>query len=239
MKTINCYWELANLDCRVAEVSIETGDSFSEEILFDLEKNYDYIVLKFAVADYNHYLWATKHQYAFIETQLSLQKRMKDWHLSPADSRLLKNFSIMDVNDLSGLNKVLDKIDENMFTTDRIYLDPVFGPKYSTRRYKNWIRSAFERGASLQKFLFRNKEIGFGIARIEDNVMYGILGGLYSGMGLGIIAPTYPLLYEKKDFEWFRPKISMNNTPVLRLYNHFNFEITNVEYVFVKHISHI
>ena len=30
----------------------------------------------------------------------------------------------------------------------------------------------------------------------------------------------------------------MNNTPVLRLYNHFNFEIINTEYVFVKHIKH-
>lgn len=237
MKIIDCFWEQANLDCRVAEVSVTPNDELSEGTLLDLEKNYDYIVLKFAVADYSHYLWATKHQFAFIETQLTLQKRMKDWCLSPSDSRLLKNFSIVDVIDPSGLNDILDKIDENMFTTDRIYLDPAFGPQFSARRYKNWIRSAFEKGASLQRFLYRDKEIGFGIARIEDNVMYGILGGLYSGMGLGIIAPTYPLLYAKKDFEWFIPKISMNNTPVLRLYNHFNFEIINVEYVFVKHVQ--
>ena len=238
MKIVDCFWEKTNLDCRVAEVSATPDDDFSEETLSDLEKNYDYIVLKFAVADYKHYLLAAKHQYAFIETQLTLQKRMKDWCLSPSDSRLLKDFSIEDVSDNSKLLEILDKIDGNMFTTDRIYLDPEFGPKYSTQRYKNWIKSAFEKGASLQKFLYRNKEIGFGIARIEDNVMYGILGGLYSGMGLGIIAPTYPLLYQKKDFEWFRPKISMNNTPVLRLYNHFKFEIINTEYVFVKHIKH-
>lgn len=238
MKIVDCFWEQTNLDCRVAEVSVETGDNFSEEILFDLEKNYDYIVLKFTVANYNNYLLATKKQYSFIETQLSLQKKMKDWNLNQSDSRLLKNFSIMEVKEQSDLSKILNKFDESMFTTDRIYLDPLFGPQYSVRRYKNWIQSSFEKGASLQKLFYRNKEIGFSIARIEDRVMYGILGGIYEGQGLGIITPCFPLLYAKKDFDWFKPKISMNNTPIVRLYNHFNFEITNVEYVFVKHIHH-
>lgn len=238
MRITDCIWEHENLGCRVAEVSIANNDIFPTELLSDLENNYDYIVLKFAVANFQNYILATERKYVFVETQLSLQKNIKNWNLSQSDSRLLKNFSLAEVNSQLELDGVLSKINEFMFITDRIYLDPKFGPAYSARRYKNWIRTSFEKGASLQKLYYRNNEIGFSIARIEDNNLHGILGGIYEGNGLGIIVPCYPLLYPKNMYEWFYAKISMNNKPVLRLYNHFNFDITDVEYVFVKHINH-
>lgn len=238
MRIVDCIWEQANLDSRVAEISVEAGDEFPSDLLSDMEKDYDYIVLKFAVNNFNNYFSAAQKSYAFIETQISVQKRLKDWNLSPADTRLFKNFSISEVDSEQGLNGILAKIDDSMFTTDRIYLDPLFGPNYSAKRYKNWIRTEFEKGAILHKLLYRNTEIGFGISRIADDVLYGIIGGLYGGKGLGIIVPSYPLLLKEKRFDYFRTKISMNNTPVLRIYNHFNFEITDTEYVFVKHIQH-
>ena len=119
-----------------------------------------------------------------------------------------------------------------------IYLDPEFGPEYSARRYRNWTRTAFEQGAILLKYFYKNQEIGYGLCKYENNVIHGLLGGAYEGEGMGLIVPTGVLFIKNRQIDWFKTKISANNMPVLRLYNHFNFEITNVEYVFVKHIKH-
>lgn len=238
MKIIDCYWEQANLDCRVAEVSVSPIDVFLEEVLLDLEKKYDYIVLKLPVASFAQYLKVTEAQYVFIETQLSIQKKMDSWNLSPRDEKLLKHFSAKEVTNVSELEEVLSKIHEQMYTTDRIYLDPMFGPFFSAQRYRNWTRDAYKQGAVLLKYFFKNEEIGYGLLKIDNTVAYGLLGGIYHGEGMGIIVSTGALYVKERNFDLFKTKISTNNTPILRLYNHFNFEITNVEYVFVKHIKH-
>ncbi len=238
MKIVDCIWEQANLGCRVAEVSIGATDPFPTEELLDLESKFDYIVLKFEVGNFLHYQAAADNRYAFIETQLSIKKKMADFKLSPKEEKILSLFSAKEVTSAAELETVIQKIDNKMFVTDRIYLDPVFGPDFSARRYQNWTRTAFEQGAILHRFFYRDSEIGYGISKIEDNVLTGLLGGAYDSEGMGIVCPLGVLIIKDREFEWFKTKISMNNTPVLKLYNHFNFEITDTEYVFVKHIQH-
>ena len=238
MKIVDCIWEQANLGCRVAEISIGAEDPFPTEVLSELETQFDYIVLKFAVNNFLHYQMAAKAQYVFIETQLSIKKKVADLKLSPREEKLISYFSAKEVTSKVGLEKVIQKIDSNMFVTDRIYLDPLFGPEFSARRYQNWTRSAFEQGATLFRYFYRDTEIGFGLSKTEDKVSIGLLGGAYDGEGMGIMVPIGALIVKNKEIEWIRTKISMNNTPVLKLYNHFNFEITDTEYVFVKHIQH-
>ena len=238
MKIVDCYWEQANLGCRVAEVTVDFKETLVLEPVLALEETYDYIVLKLPVGDSANYGRAAEAHYTFIETQLSIQKKMDSWNLSPKEKKLLSHFSSVEVKDTSGMEEVLSKISEKMFVTDRIYLDPAFGPEYSARRYRNWTRTAFEQGAILQKFFYKGMEIGYGLSKFEDNVIHGLLGGAYEGEGMGLIVPTGPLFLENRQIDWFKTKISMNNSPVLRLYNHFNFEITSAEYVFVKHIRH-
>ena len=238
MKIVDCFWELANLDCRVSEVTVDTDEIISEETLRELEGKYDYIVLKFPVACFQNYQIATNRQYTFVEAQMSVQKRWKDWVLSPQDARIARGFSAVEVKSTTEMEEILGKIDESMYTTDRIYLDPAFGPAYSANRYRNWTRTAFQQGSILYKILYKNKEIGYGLAKVEDNVLHGLLGGVYGGNGMGFIVPIAVRLIQDRQVDWFKTKISMNNIPVLRLYDHFNFETTNVEYVFVKHVRH-
>lgn len=238
MKITNCYWEQANLDCRVAEVTISTNETLSSDTFQTLENNFDYIVLKLPVGNFANYEQVAKAHYTFIETQLSIQKKMDNWNLNPKEKKLLSLFSAAEITDTAEMEEILTKINGKMFTTDRIYLDPEFGPEYSARRYRNWTRTAFEQGAILLKYFYKNQEIGYGLSKYENNVIHGLLGGAYEGEGMGLIVPTGVLFIKNRQIDWFKTKISANNMPVLRLYNHFNFEITNVEYVFVKHIKH-
>jgi len=238
MNIVDCFWEKANLECRVAEVTVSPEEILLLETIQSLEEQYDYIVLKLPVGDFSNYERAATARFAFIEAQLSIQKKMDSWNLSPKDRKLLSLFSAVEVTDYAEMEVVLSKITDKMFTTDRISLDPVFGPEYSARRYRNWTRTAFEQGAILQRFFYKDQEIGYALSKFEDNIIHGLLGGAYEGEGMGFIVPTGPLFLENRRIDWFKTKISANNIPVLRLYNHFNFEITNVEYVFVKHIQH-
>lgn len=238
MNIVDCFWEKANLECRVAEVTVSPEEILLLETIQSLEEQYDYIVLKLPVGDFSNYERAATARFAFIEAQLSIQKKMDSWNLSPKDRKLLSLFSAVEVTDYAEMEVVLSKITDKMFTTDRISLDPVFGPEYSARRYRNWTRTAFEQGAILQRFFYKDLEIGYALSKFEDNIIHGLLGGAYDGEGMGLIVPTGPLFLENRRIDWFKTKISANNIPVLRLYNHFNFEITNVEYVFVKHIQH-
>lgn len=240
MKIVDCIWEQANLGCRVTEIAVDPTETIQDETLDELEEKYDYLVLKCPVSCFQNYEIAQKKQYTFIEAQISVQKNWKDWIFNPQDARMAKNFSAVEITSTTELEEILSKIDESMYTTDRICLDPAFGPAFSANRYRNWTRSAFEQGAILQKYFFRDKEIGYGVAKLEGQILHGLIGGIYSrsGIGLGFIVPIGVRFIENRSIEWFKTKISANNTPVLRLYNHFNFEITDVEYVFIKHIKH-
>ena len=239
MKIVDCIWEQANLGCRVAEISTEPNEIILSNSLDELEKEFDYLVLKCPIACYHNYEIATKKQYTFIEAQLSIQKKWKDWIFNPQDARTAKYFSAVEITSTTELEEILNKIDDRMYTTDRICLDPAFGPAFSANRYRNWTRTAFEQGAILQKYYFRDKEIGYGVAKLENQVLHGLIGGVYGGIGIGLgfIVPIGVRFIENRNIEWFKTKISANNAPVLRLYNHFNFEITDIEYVFVKHIQ--
>lgn len=46
IKITNCIWEKSDLDKRVAEISFEVNDSIDRETMRDLEKEYEYIVVK-------------------------------------------------------------------------------------------------------------------------------------------------------------------------------------------------
>ena len=46
MKIIDCPWELANLDCRVAEISVAADEVIDKAQIKELESKYDYLVLK-------------------------------------------------------------------------------------------------------------------------------------------------------------------------------------------------
>ena len=93
MKIVDCIWEQANLGCRVAEVSIGATDPFPTEELLDLESKFDYIVLKFEVGNFLHYQAAADNRYAFIETQLSIKKKMADFKLSPKEEKILSLYA--------------------------------------------------------------------------------------------------------------------------------------------------
>jgi len=237
MKITNCTWELNNLGCKVAEVDCTSDAAIDPLALEAVEKEFDYVVVKVPMLKPQINFSLSKMQYTCIEAQLSIKAKICDLN---EQRWLLENLGQVQtelINNEAELSDLLSLMTESMFTTDRIYLDPNFGPTYSLNRYRNWISSEFSRGTKLYKIIHDGVWVGFFLPKEKDGVMDGLLGGLfaqYQGEGLGIVLPLLPILIDG-DIKKYETKISSNNFPVIQVYNQCGYRFGNVEYVFVKH----
>ena len=243
MQITECPWEVANLGCRVAEVHAHYNEQIDERALLDLEKEHDYLVVKIEAGSMHNQMLLSKCGYSLAETQLSIQKAKKDWkwEQDPFTKKMMPFLSAERIEDETSLDELMGKISSQMFTTDRIYLDPLFGEEYSVRRYKNWIRTEWTRGSLVYKHLYRGKYVGFSLCRLVGDELKCLLAGVfeeYQNIGLGFWVPLIPEIITTVPYKVYSTQISSNNIAVYRLYNWQQFQINKFEYVFVKHIEH-
>lgn len=245
MKLVDCPWELVNLDCKVAEISLSNEDKVEDidAALKDVESVNNYVVVKMPTAAIPFHQLMCSRQYMFIETQISFTKQVDSLDIdnNRAAQLYLKNSSAKRVESEEELRMLVDSMTPNMFYTDRIYLDPAFGPEYSLRRYRNWIITEYKRGSILMKHFYHNTFIGFSLGRVKDGLHDGLLAGVfekYQNAGMGLFLPLMPCYYKEYGAKTYVGKISTNNMPVVRAHDAYNYDYTNIEYVFIKHIQH-
>lgn len=243
MKIIDCPWELANLDCRVAEMSVAADEVIDKAQIEELESKYDYLVLKVPSGAMVQNIAAAEMGFVLAETQMEMAKHKRDWNFDndPLTKRLMEQLTVEQITTEQELDELMSLITDDMFNTDRIYLDPEFGPKYSSRRYKNWTRTEWHRGTMLYKHFFRGKYVGYSLAKKQGDELVCLLAGCfeqYQKTGIGLWIPLVPELYPNMDYTRYSTHISANNIPVWRMYNHQKYEVGGFDYVFVKHIHH-
>lgn len=243
MKIIDCPWELANLNCRVAEISVSAEEVIDPAAIRDLESKYDYLVLKIQAGKMTNNIIASELGFALAETQMALIKAKRDWDFE-ADQltkRLLKQLSVERIETEKDFEELMSSITEDMYSTDRIYLDPEFGPKYSVHRYKNWTRTEWERGALLYKHFFRGRYVGYSLCKKQGDELVCLLAGCfeqYQKTGIGLWIPLVPELLPNMEYTKYTTHVSTNNIPVWQMYNHQKYVVGGFDYVFVKHIHH-
>lgn len=243
MKIIDCPWELANLDCRVAEISVSTDEIIDKTLIADLETKKDYLVLKVQACKMINNIIAFEMGFVLAETQLALIKAKRDWNFDadPLTKRLMEQSSVERIVSEQDFEELMDSITEDMYSTDRIYLDPKFGPKYSMRRYKNWTRTEWEHGALLYKHFFRGKYVGYSLCKQQGSELICLLAGCfeqYQKTGIGLWIPLVPELLPDVEYTKYTTHVSTNNIPVWQMYNHQKYVVGGFDYVFVKHIHH-
>lgn len=245
MKVTDCYWEKANLGSKTAEIEIEQNDVFDSNTIIDIEQQYEYVVIKvpMKMAGYNFGL--TKLGYTMTEVQCRLSKEYRDFDFEDRlIQRIMPHISFSKIEDKESFDALVKRITPGMFSTDRISLDPYYGLETAAQRYKNWMTSAFSGGtAQFLSLKYDNNEVGFSMYKQDRDLVEMILGGIfeeYQSRGIGIMTPTRHLLYAKQTGEPLKKvstAISSNNSPVWKIYNHFNFKIDNLFYVYIKHIE--
>ena len=243
MKFVDCTWEIENIGKRTCEICYEDKEVFNEELLKEKSNAFDYVVVKVPMNNSNINIGLSKMGFAMIETQLNISKKYKDFNFDDRLVKLLYNHvSDCIVTAEDDLNRILMKMTPDMFSTDRIYLDPHFSHDCSCRRYANWMKSEFrENRAIIKIIMYDGIEIGFGMSRGKGGISYGLLGGIYEGVqaeGYGFLTACAGFITAHKSNNPFiktYTSISSNNLPMLQIYNYLNFKIDSMMYVFVKH----
>ena len=239
MKIVDCIWEIANIGKKTCEITLSPDELIKESLLQQLCKVYEYVVVKISTTNMHNSLLLGKMGFSFAETQIAIQKDLLNQQeiTDSIASFYLKNSCVERVINEEQLKDVLNKMSSNMFTTDRIYLDPYFGAEFSLNRYRNWMKTEYSKGTPIYELKYKTNSVGFIMCRKDANVTDALLGGIYENYqnrGLGILLPLVPYMMPDK-IDWYRTRISSNNLPVWKMYERLQYAITNFEYIFIKH----
>ena len=240
MKIIHATWEKRNLGCDAWEITLDHKDMSDVtgviETLRNPEYSGAYVCVKLPVGNL-HMVHALEDEgFRFLEVQYSLIEHFLpmdvDIWTESVEGRVCKEITKTE----SEWRRIVDKIDPEMFETDRISLDPLLGRDKACRRYQNWIMDMLK-DPHVRMYVTEidGLEVSFGVERTIGKRTQSILGGMFSqcknqGMGLALFANAKT----SSDGRRMRTHISSNNIDVLRVHQNCGRIIYKQMYVFRK-----
>ncbi len=246
MKTTHATWELDNLGVDAYEIALDaddTPDMLAQEEARIIAAGAEYIVLKTPVNCPRLLFSLTGLGYTFVETVFHVMIRRDEYHMPASIARFDRGLSVKHLTEPDELSRVCTLIRKGVFVSDRVSIDPAFGPGKGGNRYANWLYSMVERGGFLYEVLSGEKPIGFFvICRKDETTVDPVLMGLYDelndrGMGALLHKKTLDTCFTH-DCKRLTSTIVSNNAKVLRVYVNAGATITDTLYTYVKHVRH-
>ena len=159
--------------------------------------------------------------------------------LSPLMERLCRKIDFEEMRDFDFLNSNIKK---QMFTTDRVSLDPFFSEEQAAERYIGWMKDERDRGSIVFNYIYKETAIGFSCMRgNEKGEYYPVLGGLYPNdkpipLGTAILYKQLEIVRSLGGNSLYT-YISSNNLPVFKAYSRCGYSFDDIHYVFVRHFG--
>ena len=239
MKIVEATWDRRNFGRNAWEVTLGRDDMADVEktraALRDSRFAGAYVCVKMPVGNLKMLHALEDDGFRFLETQFSLIDKFSADDLMDVCEKAGEQVRIMIVEkDRAAWERVIAKIEPEMFDTDRISLDPLLGPKVACTRYQNWVRDLFDDPRSfLSVMVLDGEEIAFGVDIVDGRTSRGILGGIfpkfkYAGYGMALMAGPRDRTYT------LRAEVSSNNPYVLRVHQNFGRVIYKELYVLRK-----
>ena len=243
MQIIEATWEKRNLNCEAYEINIEKEDlNDIKGLISNIEKNEkiknSYTVIKTPVANLELIHHLQKIGFEFMETQFEITRKVTD-PLPKYMEKLSASFEIEYIpKDKERWDEIISLITENLFTTDRVYLDYTLPSATSSIRYKNWLKDLYDNPNAWMAIIKKNEEpwmFNCCINKPENKRINYLLAGVfekYKNSGMGTILPIPTIKYGvENNFDIIESSISSNNIAILRLYEYYNFTTQNAKYV--------
>lgn len=244
MKKIDAYWEKRNFDKKVLEIEIDVNDSVDcLAALEDEYATYEYIVAKVPNHRIDLVHGLEEAGFRFMEMQMEMTMNLTKLTESSRFTRATattEQIQFQIVDSMERLEDLLSNIDENLFVTDRVSLDPVLGRSLAHKRYMNWIRDGFLSGnALIVEATLKSNKIGFYFfLKGKDNIIHAVLASLYKDyrrIAIGV-------RYMKEILAWVAEAgftkmilmVSSNNIEALRAYLSIGFEMKDIYYILRK-----
>lgn len=242
MKTVHAVWERKNLGRDAWEVTLDKKDMTDVQSVIDAlhAPQFDgcYVCVKLPVGNLHMVHALEDDGFRFLETQLHLVAALEPSDVmrygESADHIPVEERVVPKTREDWGA--IIEKITPGMFDTDRIALDPAFGPDVACQRYRGWCWDLFDNPKSVLKVLSINgQDSYFNIYLLDhgSDGYDGIIGGGFSehkntGLGALMCAKT---MFEKGKY---KTSVSTNNFPVLKIHQHLGRIVCNERYVFRK-----
>lgn len=239
MKIIDATWEKRNLGVYTQEVTIEESDSI-DEIKKELDSlDSEYRVVKIPTGKLDA-MWQLEDMgYKFIETSVHVVHDLKHLELDGLLKRIDDGitYELMDDEDI---NHMFEEIEQGLFYTDRIALDPMFTVEQAANRYVGWLKDEISRGTEMYKYIYKNQIVGFfAFKRVGEGIYFPFLAGIYKDFQkspLGMVYLYKPLIEAKKrNAKCVSTYISTNNSNAVRMHVQFGFTFKEMKNVYVKH----
>ena len=236
-------WERRNLGVNGVEFYFDTKDTVDQiETAALLDRIHDYQVAHLPIGRMDLLRSLAKGGFDFVETKFALSADLKTLSLPRA---FLKYEDLLAYHPAGTqeMELICSEIKKGIFDTDKISLDPVFGKELAGKRYALWTADNVEKGTGKAYIVeYRGNNIGFFITKeVTEKVADSFLAALFSNekyLGLGFSVLFLPMLQAKKEGKRrIITGVSSNNPASLRLHLSLGYEVDNIEYVMVKHLS--
>lgn len=243
MKTIHATWERENLGVDAYEIVLsaeDTPEMLAAEEQRILALGAEYIVLKSPVNCQPLLFGIPKLGYTYVETVFHVEIKRRDYHMPDMIARFDRGLSVAHRTAPEDMERVYALIRGGVFVSDRVSIDPAFGPKLGGNRYANWLKGMIRKGGFLYEVMQGDKPIGFFvICRKDADTVDPVLMGMYDeqndrGMGALLHKKTLDTCFEH-DCKRLTSTIVSNNAKVLRVYVNAGATITDTLYTYVKH----
>ncbi|NLC78979.1 MAG: GNAT family N-acetyltransferase [Ruminococcaceae bacterium] len=239
MKIIDAVWEKRNIGVETKEIILENEDTV-EAVRSTLEIEHSpYVVVKCPSERMDLRYLMTQLGFSFVECSIKITHNLKDIALTGVQKRLIDSVSYAPMKD-GDIEQLYDEIRGEMFTTDRVSMDPFFTHEKSANRYICWLDDEVKRGAELFKLVYKGDTVGFFVIKeTQPGIYYPFLTGMYKkyrNTGLGFVYISKPIEeIVKRNGKGISSFISTNNSSALRMHAATGFRFEDVNYVFVKH----
>lgn len=237
MKVVNATWEKRNLLVDTVEITIESNDSI-DEINAGLDNlDAEYCVLRIPANRADLLFVVQEKGYVFVEDSILISSKLKDINRSCLEQRFYDAVEV-ERADARDIELICSEINKGLFNSDRIFLDPMFGPEIAQKRYINWLQDEYERGTDFYKYIYKNKFVGFfGLREVEKARYTSFLGGIfteYQKGGIGAVVKV-PEVVKRLGGREVSTNVSSNNPAQLRNLIMNGYTPECITHIFIKH----
>ena len=245
MKVTHAVWEKANIGVDAWELALEptdTAEMVAEEEKRIIAEGAQYIVVKTPVNCPELIFGLPKLGYHFVEMVFHVMIRRDEYHMPDMIARFDRGLDVVQLTEEADKERVYALIRKGVFRSDRVSIDPAFGPVKGGNRYANWLKGMIDRGGFLYEVVKGDKPIGFFvICRKDENTVDPVLMGMYDeandrGMGALLHKKTMDTCFTHA-CKRLTSTIVSNNAKVLHVYVNAGATITDTLYTYVKHVS--
>ncbi len=241
MKIIEAVWEKRNLGVSCAEIEVGKTDTVSEVVDELGKRTEQYLVVKAPPGRTDLSFAIQNEGFRYIETMFELGCMFKDRPETPEICRrYVKDIGYHRASE-SETEHVFNEIRKGeIFSTDRISLDPAFSKQLAGKRYALWMEDVLSKGnATLSITSYQQEDIGFDIHVNKGRYFELLLGGYfteYHGCGFGFAGEyvTINAAYADGARE-IKTHVSSNNPYALRMHMLFGLQMRSLTDVYVKH----